>query len=82
MTFDDFNTLDRGIQRSLLIKRGVKIGSARSDDFNAILFALDSFYVEVLFDPEKNREVYIRCFMSTDCLEPYLKQIDISSLFE
>jgi hypothetical protein len=44
------------------------------------LYALWSFYVEVFYDPEKNKMTKFRTFKSLTPLEPYLDQVELDDL--
>jgi hypothetical protein len=44
------------------------------------LYAFLDYYVEVFRGQENNKIIMIQAFDDTECLEPYLEQIDISEL--
>lgn len=46
-----------------------------------LLYQINDFYVESFYNPKRNRIFMFRAFKSERLLEPYLEQIDISSLF-
>lgn len=45
------------------------------------LYAVDTFFVEVRYNTRQNQITACRSFRSTNTLEPYLAQIDLSALF-
>ena len=44
------------------------------------LYALRNFYVEVFYDPEKNKMSRFRTFKSLTPLEPYIDQVELDDL--
>jgi hypothetical protein len=47
-----------------------------------MLYQVDAFYVEIFFTKFSKDAFWFRSFDSTKNLQPYLQQIDISSLFQ
>ena len=47
---------------------------------NQNLYALWSFYVEVFYDPKKNKMTKFRTFKSLSPLEPYLDQVELDDV--
>lgn len=64
----------------MLFENGVFLASRFIKDYQLILFAVDSFYVELYFDLEHQEVGYIKAFSSTDELMPYLEKIEILAL--
>lgn len=78
MSYKDYCALDTSLKKALLLKQGVLLSRRLTADYKATLFALDDFYVEVVYYPDMTP-----CFTSfkdMDLLEPYLETIDISEL--
>ena len=80
MTLYDFNVLDRNTQHNVVWEKGVHIGERIEADHRVILYQLFTFYVEMYYYTVENAILKIRSFSSTNCLEPYLKQIDITNI--
>jgi hypothetical protein len=47
-----------------------------------LLYQLDSFYVEVFYNKTHNYISKLNGFDDTDLLEPYLKKIEISLMYD
>jgi len=78
VTIEDFCDSDSETKRKLLLQRGMRLLSRSTKEVKAVLFELDSFYVEVLYDRRTQKMIWINGFDNMDLLEPYLQQIDIS----
>ena len=59
---------------------GAFLHNRKGEGFNANLYGVEDFYVEVRYDTERNAIVQIMPFNSPDLLQPYLEQIDLSEL--
>ena len=46
----------------------------------AVLFAYNDFYVELVVEKFTDEILALRCFRSTKRLDPYLKQIDLTEI--
>jgi len=49
-----------------------------SNDHKYALYHLGDFFVEVEYNPKKNKLISMRAFKTKKLLEPYLNMIDIS----
>jgi hypothetical protein len=58
----------------------VFLAGREGENYTAALYQIEAFYVEVIYNNGENEIVKFRSFLSTVPLEPYLRQIDISSL--
>lgn len=80
MTMLEFKILSQNEQIDLLYQEGTYIGKRKMNDLDRILYQLESFYVEILYQ-EYRRHIYkINCFTSTAFLDPYLEQIVVENL--
>lgn len=80
MTLYEYNALDKPEQSESLWEFGVHIGERDENNIRYILYALDSFYVELKYNKKLNVINSSRSFSSTTQLEPYLHLIDISKI--
>ena len=75
--FANFNSLQ---QMNTLYNKGVYLGKRRYNNRVIFLYQIDSFYIEVFFNPERNKVVKLRSFSSTNLLSPYLDQMSIKHI--
>jgi hypothetical protein len=80
MTLFDFQLLPEGEKLGVLYEEGVYIGKRKAGKLAALMFQLDSFYVEVFYRHYRRHVERIRCSACTAFLEPYLEQIDVMHL--
>ena len=80
MKLKDFKYEIKEKKKQLLFDNGVYLSKRKVDEFMIYLFQVHSFYVEVYFYDDFEDVGYIRAFTSTDNLQPYFEQIDISGL--
>jgi hypothetical protein len=80
MTVFHFHGLSEKQQLDTLENSGVFIAEREGSFYNIKLYQLDGFYVELYFHTHFNVIVNINCFTNTDCLDPYLENIDVGSL--
>lgn len=80
-TLHQFKKLPAERQIEKLNKDGVPLDLACvSKSTEAVLFAYEDFYVEVVVDPGSDEILAIKCFRSMKKLDPYLVQIDIGDI--
>src|SRR5436305_15234807 len=82
MHFYDFIQLNETEQIEILWYNGEQIGRRKEEDYLILLFQVEGFYVEVFYH---NKERVIKKYVSFECLdrlEPYLENIDISSVYK
>ncbi|WP_266363969.1 hypothetical protein [Tellurirhabdus rosea] len=72
MTLSDFQQLPHDHQQEQLYFRGSLLANRYEDNYVYLLYALDSFYVEMQYDAIRNRLRRLSAFHSTDLLLPYL----------
>jgi hypothetical protein len=76
----DFSLLDMEDQLDLLYKEGVFVGKIRKNNVFKVLYQYNSFYVEISYRKYRYSIQDMRCFESTEHLDPYLTKIDIEFL--
>ena len=81
MDFCTFKRLDLPAQLSYTCQLGVNISKRAEDDCIVVLYQLNNFYVEVYYKKSTFEIIKIISFHSTVLLEPYLKKMNIDSLF-
>lgn len=64
----------------VLWTKGIHLATRMSVFHTAALYQIDGFYVEIIYSEVDNKIVKTRSFESTELLEPYLIEIDISFL--
>lgn len=77
MTLLEFQRLPEKQKITLLYREGIYIGKRRLHPHTALLFQLESFYVEVCYKKYRSRIERINCFASTVPLDPYLEDMDV-----
>jgi hypothetical protein len=80
MTFEQFRSLPKDIQRNVVKHCGVFLFGRTGVGVNVMLYQVEGFYVEVWFDEKMSEATRIRCFDDTKSLEPYLRMVDVSEL--
>ena len=80
MNVYEFEQLNRSEQIEMLYEHGVYIGKRMVAGYRAVLYQLDSFYVELVYKKYRSDISRISCSEFTSKLDPYLEQIDIEML--
>jgi hypothetical protein len=80
MKMFDFSLLDMEDQLDLLYKEGVFVGKIRKNNVFKVLYQYNSFYVEISYRKYRYSIQDMRCFESTEHLDPYLTKINIEFL--
>jgi hypothetical protein len=80
MKLSEFNLLDEIKQAEVLLQFGALIAERVYKNFTIFLYQVNQFYVEVYYHNTFNMIQGFRGFESTNALEPYLEDIDITSL--
>jgi hypothetical protein len=80
MTFHDFYFSSQPEQIEIVNRKGVLIADRLQGDKKFVLYRVDAFYVELIYKLADNMLTGLRSFLSK--LEPYLKQINISDIWE
>jgi len=82
MHFNEFLQLNETEQVELLWYNGEQIGRRKEDDYLILLYQVEGFYVEVFYHKADYVIVKYNPFTKSELLEPYLNEIDISSLLQ
>ena len=82
MTLIEFQLLHTPDQISILYKQGVYIGKRKQGHLTILLYQVESFYIEVVYEMYRRYIAKIKCSDSTDILDPYLEQIEVELLAE
>jgi len=82
MRVDTFNRLTGVLQREVIKKSGVFLSVLKQDEKDFVLYQLDNFYVEVVFQHDNYRQMSFVGFDRSEELEKYLDQIDITEIRE
>lgn len=69
-------------QKNIAFESGAYLANRFIEGFRILLFQLEGFYVELFYHPETNEIAWARSFDSTDELEPYLQNINVSDLVQ
>ncbi len=80
MTLEQFQSATPYIQRNLVRHQGVLLAERKQFSQATLLFQVEGFYVEVLYDYDSTRILNMRSFDSTDELDEYLETIDVREL--
>jgi hypothetical protein len=80
MTLYQFRLLDVEEQLGTAIYEGDFVGDRIEENYMVLLYQVHSFYVEVYYSPISNEILKHRSFSSTNQLEPYLSQVNLSEL--
>jgi hypothetical protein len=80
MNLFDFQLLSMHDQVKVLYDQGVYIGKRRNNNYTALLYQLEGFYVEIYYRQYRRHIDRIYCSASTSILDPYLEQIDVVHL--
>jgi hypothetical protein len=82
MTVHYFKSLTRKQKKIIVLRTGIFLCEKNYGFFRTMLYQVDGFYVEIFFTKFSKDAIWFRSFDSTKNLQPYLQQIDISSLFQ
>jgi hypothetical protein len=75
LTLYDFNGMDEKAQAEAVFTEGIFVDDREEAGLKVQLYRLDSFYVEVFYDPKTNAITRYRFFKSPGQLAPYVKLI-------
>ncbi len=81
MELQEFRELDQDDQAQTAWELGEHIATRISLLHTITLWQIEGFYVEIYYNQADQKIEKLRSFRSTILLTPYLKQIDISSVF-
>lgn len=78
MTLNEFNKLSELKKAEYLWSDGVHLCQRFTDTHTIVLYSLDEFYCEILYNRKKNKAEEILSFKSIDRLEPYVNFIQLN----
>lgn len=81
MNIYQYHQLEEKNQLDALDQSGVLIAEREAAFCRIKLYQVENFYVEIYHHTHFNVVVNINSFTNTDCLTPYLENINIDSLF-
>lgn len=80
-SFHRFKALPQEIQVDQLSAKGVALDLAyTAKSTEAVLFAYNDFYIELVVEKYTDEILAVKCFKSVKKLQPYFMQIDISEI--
>ncbi|MBD0333319.1 MAG: hypothetical protein ICV66_11755 [Chitinophagaceae bacterium] len=82
MTLDIFSSLNSKVQQEIVLAFGIFLFERKLTCFRAMLYQLGDFYVELFFYQTSNKVFWLKAFSSTDELQPYLEEIDLSPVLQ
>ena len=81
MTFTEYSQMGPVDQEFLLWSKGVEIAIRRNQLYSYLLYQLDAFYIEVRYCLRLDAIDKITGFEDMRKLDPYLAQVNISTLY-
>ena len=78
MTIQDFNSMNKHHQQKKLLTKGKYIADRTTEDYQALLFELNGFFVEVTYNKQEDEVLHVNGFEDTEELAPYLGEIRLS----
>lgn len=78
MSKTEFERLSQEEQLHLLQTSGIYNGKLKKGTQTGILYQLDSFYIEVIYQEYRRMVSQVNCFESTGPIDPYLEQNDLA----
>jgi len=80
MTFHQFEKLPSGNKYKYLLQKGTFLIKRKSIKYEFLLYELNGFYVEVMYDATQKKVLLLEPFTDTNLLAPYLHKVDITEL--
>ena len=71
MTLYEFNLLNKNDKISVVWSKGVFLDNHISKTETLSCYAIDMFFVELIYDADKNKIIKVRSFKSGHCLDKY-----------
>ena len=81
MKFTTFKTLPNRQKQDVLWAKGVPVAYRRTENLHYMLFQIDAFYMEVGYCLKNEAIKSMKAFEDMKRLEPYLKLIQLPSIF-
>lgn len=67
----EFSMLSRDARMDVVFMEGQFLASRLEESLKAVLYKMNSFFVEVYYDPSTNQIIKSRTFVTHKLLEPY-----------
>ena len=80
MRLQEFRLLAKERQIEAIKDKGVYLSNRQEGEGNIILYQLEGFYVEVLFDGQELQGPKIKSFDADESLDIYLLQVNIAEV--
>ena len=80
MRLSEFEWLSKAEQSNAVYEEGVYIGKTNRSGRPAVLYQLDSFYVEIVYKKYRRQVLTVEGFTAMDRLDSYLQKIPIEHL--
>lgn len=80
MKMFEFMLLEQRAQADHIYEHGVFLGKQKLGRYTRVLYQIEDFYVEISYKKYRLYIDKIKCFLSTDGLDPYLRTINIEEL--
>ena len=80
MTIQHFNSLNKHHQQKKLLTKGQYVADRSTEDYQALLFELNGFFVEVTYNKQDDEVMNVTGFEDTKDLAPYLGEIRLSCI--
>ena len=80
MTLYQFNVLSDDEKAAILLSKGDFVIERKENNFSILLYQVEWFYVDAFYSRKEYKISRLRSFSSTEQLEPYLTNIDISGI--
>ena len=77
MTLEVFNSLDHDEKLFTVVDKGVFLDSYVTLDIRMNLYAVEKFYVELVYDSELNKVVEVRSLKSGIHLDKYISHVKL-----
>ena len=81
VTFDEYKKLYPDEQEFLLWNRAVELLHKEEHSYKYILYQLDSFYIEVLYNISLDSIIDLIAFENVDRLDSYMEKVDINEIY-
>lgn len=80
LNIDDFNKMSHSYRAQYTWSHGRHLSTRHYDGASYLLFQVESFFVEVGYDPKLNLIVCFKSFKDTENLSVYLDNISIEKM--
>ena len=77
MTLKEFNNQDHDTRLFTVVDKGTFLDNYVTTDIRMNLYAIDKFFVELVYDSDENKIIEVRSFKSGEELEKYTNHINL-----